>query len=210
MADNQTPARVTISGAPEGFDATLVAKAAGNLLTWHRQHVTDVDEIRVELKGKCKEGLDGFTLSGRVDRIDLLKQGGLAIFDYKTGTEPSVKSVREFKSPQLPLEAAMALRGGFGEELRRKADLIGYLRLRPSDELQLDAIEEETDKFLSAHELGEQAWERLRELIEAYRDPSKDYRSRARQVPEKSWESDYDHLARVREWSVVDDEGDEA
>ena len=182
---------------------------AENLLSWHRGHMSEVEQIRVELKGSTDKGLDGFTLSGRVDRIDLLKQGGLAIFDYKTGGEPSVKSVFEFKSPQLPLEAAMALRGGFGEELRKKADMIGYLRLRTADELEVDAIAEATDKSPSAHELGEQAWERLHNLIEAYRDPAKEYRSKARQVPEKSWESDYDHLARVREWDVVDDEGGE-
>ena len=103
----------------------------------------------------------------------------------------------------------MALRGGFGEELRKKADMIGYLRLRTADELEVDAIAEATDKSPSAHELGEQAWERLHNLIEAYRDPAKEYRSKARQVPEKSWESDYDHLARVREWDVVDGEGGE-
>lgn len=181
---------------------------AENLLIWHRQHLQEVDTIHVELKGSTSSGLNGFTLSGRVDRIDLLNDKSLAIFDYKTGGEPQPKSIIEFKSPQLPLEAAMALRGGFGEELRYPTHEFGYIRLRPANELEVDAIGEATSKSPSARELAEETWQRLCNLIEAYRDPDKDYRSKARQAPEKSWESDYDHLARVREWSVVDDEGE--
>ncbi len=180
---------------------------AANLLTWHRNQIAEVEKIFVELNGRTDAGLDGFSLGGRVDRIDRLKDGTLAIFDYKTGLDPKLKAVTELNAPQLPLEAAMAVRGGFGAELKHTASKLGYVRLRPGSELQVDVIDKSGPGSSQAHDLGEASWIQLRELINAYRNPAKDYRSKARQAPEKAWESDYDHLARVREWAVVDDEG---
>ncbi len=182
---------------------------AANLVQWQRQQVQETDKIYVELSGDCDRDLDGFVLRGRVDRIDLLKDGRLAIFDYKTGINPNIRSMVQFKSPQLPLEAAMALRGGFGDELARHTAKIGYIRLRPSNELQVDTIAEETKGTPSAAQLSEEAWQRLGRLVAAYREPEKDYRSKARQAPERNWHDDYEHLARVKEWAVTDDqEGD--
>ncbi len=180
---------------------------AVNLLSWHREQMKQVEKPFVELSGHTKVGLDGFSLSGRVDRIDRLKNDTLAIFDYKTGLEPKLKAVSDLNAPQLPLEAAMAVRGGFGEELKRSTSKLGYVRLRPGSDLQVDTIGKSGSDSSQAHDLGEESWAQLRDLINAYRSPEKDYRSKARQAPEKAWESDYDHLARVREWTVVDDEG---
>ena len=179
---------------------------AGNLVDWQRQQMLDTEEIHVELKGSTDRDLDGFVLTGRADRIDLLKDGRLAIFDYKTGVNPNVRSMVQFKSPQLPLEAAMALRGGFGAELARETAEIGYVRLRPGAELQVDAIGEATSRTPSAAELSDEAWWRLGSMVAAYREPDKDYRSKARQAADRDWQDDYDHLARVKEWAVTDDQ----
>jgi len=183
---------------------------ACSFLDWQRSHLPEVKSIHVELKGMSNGGLAGFTLSGRADRIDLLKGGQLAIFDYKTGTNPTVKSVVDFKSPQLPLEAALALRGGFGKQFQHETAQLGYVRLRPTNPLAVDLIGGDGSKTLTASALAEVSWERLGKLITAYRDPAKDYRSKARQAADRGWEDDYDHLARVREWSVSDDGEDEA
>ena len=53
-----------------------------------------------------------FRLTGRADRIERRRDGGLAILDYKTGTPPSQKEVDAGLAPQLLLEAAMAAAGG--------------------------------------------------------------------------------------------------
>jgi len=182
---------------------------AASFANWHREHLSDVQSIHVELKGGSDSGLDGFTLRGRADRIDVLHDGRLVIFDYKTGTQPVSKSVINFESPQLPLEAALALRGGFGSQFQRESAQLGYVRLRPTDPLVIDLIGGDGSKSPSASKLGEEAWDRLATLVAAYRDPTKDYRSKARQSPERSREDDYDHLARVREWSISDDGDDE-
>ena len=49
---------------------------------------------------------------------------------------------------------------------------------------------------------------RLRGLVRAYADPKRGYLSRARPF-RKTDRGDYDHLARVSEWSIEDDGGDE-
>jgi ATP-dependent helicase/nuclease subunit B len=54
-----------------------------------------------------------FTLTARADRIDSFRDGTLAIIDYKTGQPPMQGDIALGYAPQLPLEAAIALAGGF-------------------------------------------------------------------------------------------------
>jgi ATP-dependent helicase/nuclease subunit B len=55
----------------------------------------------------------GVTLGGKADRIDRMADGGLAIVDYKTGTPPSGRAVRDGYSLQLGLLGLIADRQGF-------------------------------------------------------------------------------------------------
>jgi ATP-dependent helicase/nuclease subunit B len=57
--------------------------------------------------------LAGVTVHGRVDRIDRLSDGGLAIIDYKTGQPPSQKAVNEGFALQLGLLGLIGRAGGF-------------------------------------------------------------------------------------------------
>ena len=54
-----------------------------------------------------------FTLTARADRIDTMRDGALAIIDYKTGQPPEQNNIALGFAPQLALEATMALAGGF-------------------------------------------------------------------------------------------------
>jgi len=67
--------------------------------------------IAAELKGETP--LAGVIVEGRVDRIDRLADGTLAIIDYKTGQPPSQKSVAEGFSLQLGLLGLIGRAGGF-------------------------------------------------------------------------------------------------
>jgi ATP-dependent helicase/nuclease subunit B len=58
--------------------------------------------------------LAGVTVHGRVDRIDRLPDGGLAIIDYKTGQPPTQKAVTEGFALQLGLLGLIGRAGGFG------------------------------------------------------------------------------------------------
>ena len=69
--------------------------------------------IVAEAKGETILG--NVTLHGRVDRIDRLPDGRLAIIDYKTGQPPQPKAVDAGFALQLGLLGLIARAGGFGD-----------------------------------------------------------------------------------------------
>ncbi len=154
------------------------------------------------------DGLD-FILSARADRIEL--QGGMAhVIDFKTGAAPSAKQVRLGFNAQLPLTAALLARGGLAEAGRPTPGQLLYVRVsgrEPAgkEELRSDPNEALRDLAPSG-EAADRAWEGLAQLVRRYADPAYPYRSRV--APQFiSHRSDYDHLARVAEWSVADEDG---
>lgn len=70
---------------------------------------------RLPLKAEAtgETSLAGVIIHGRVDRIDRLGNGGLAIIDYKTGQPPSQKAVTEGFALQLGLLGLIGRAGGF-------------------------------------------------------------------------------------------------
>jgi ATP-dependent helicase/nuclease subunit B len=150
-------------------------------------------EIRGALKYKSPGG--EFLLRGRADRIDVLKSGGAAIIDYKTGNAPTNKQVRELLAPQLPLEGAILAAGGFdGVDKLAPQELI-YIQFSGGAEPgKIIAIED-------VAELVKEAELKLRERISQF--DSEDTAYLPRIMPYRSDSvGDYDHLSRVREWSV--------
>ncbi|MDJ0931023.1 double-strand break repair protein AddB [Breoghania sp.] len=146
-----------------------------------------------------------FHLTGRADRIDIADDDSLVLLDYKTGTPPSTKEVASLFAPQLPLEAAMATRGGFRDIAEGKTvSEIAYIRLSGGTEPgQYKSVR---TKDVDITDLAEDSFERLGGLIGAYDRPETGYLSRARPKYEARMDGDYDHLARVREWSVGEED----
>jgi ATP-dependent helicase/nuclease subunit B len=139
-----------------------------------------------------------FTLVGRADRIDRLKAGGLVIIDYKTGTVPSAPAVKSGLSPQLSLEAAMAMQDAFRGVPADEVASVAFWRLTggepPGKELPLDA---------NPRELARDALAGLLSLIAKFDDLATAYEARPRPAYAPRF-SDYEHLARVKEWSAQD------
>jgi ATP-dependent helicase/nuclease subunit B len=73
------------------------------------------DDGRRPLAAECKGSAEiaGVRLRGRADRIDLVREGALAIVDYKTGKAPAQSAVLEGFSLQLGLLGLIAGQGGF-------------------------------------------------------------------------------------------------
>ncbi|HVU22059.1 MAG TPA: double-strand break repair protein AddB [Rhizomicrobium sp.] len=136
---------------------------------------------------------DDFTVYGVADRIDLLTAGGAAILDYKTGKPPVPKQIKAFLAPQLLLEAAMLEAGAFEKAGKQTAQELLYVWFsggRDPGEMQ------PVDLSLVAETVA-----RLRAFVAKYSDPATPYRPRV--APYRADISgDYDHLARVREWSL--------
>ncbi|WP_018182293.1 double-strand break repair protein AddB [Kaistia granuli] len=146
-----------------------------------------------------------FKLTGRADRIDLRQDGRLEILDFKTGSPPSARQLSTGLAPQLALEVAMARGGGFeAVPAGVSVSVLGWVGLGKVG--KGDPFSSAVTKDKTADELGDEAAKRLAELIAAFDDEKRAYVSRARPMFETRYESPYDHLARIREWSLSDGE----
>jgi ATP-dependent helicase/nuclease subunit B len=107
---------------------------------------------------------------------------------------PTVKQVEQLLSPQLPLEGAMLAQGGFPQIGKRIAGDLIYLSLA-SEKLA------RTPRHIDdAAALAEEAVTQLTRRIAWFREESTAYRPRVRPY-RADIAGDYDHLARVKEWS---------
>jgi len=176
---------------------------ANQFIQWELRHRENgARPAGLEITGEMQfDGPGGpFTLRARADRIDRRADGELAIFDYKTGGGPSPKQIKTGFAPQLPLEAAIARSGGFAGIAATRVSEISILRLGGGDApLNPVAID---PGLIDAAEAG------LRQLIAEYDDPATPYLSRRAPMFNK-FTGDYDHLARVGEWSVLGQDSDD-
>ena len=179
------------------------------LVEWERATRDGMTRTHAEISGELS--LDGFPrgmkLSAKADRIDERGDGTFAIYDYKTGAPPSKKQVEAGLSPQLPLEAAIVQAGGFirddGTALAAGAvGRLAYLHLS-------GGTPGATERIVAADgsEAGAQALAGLIGLLQHYESDAAPFLSRPR-VQFQGRAGNYDHLARVLEWSAAVDGGE--
>jgi ATP-dependent helicase/nuclease subunit B len=146
-----------------------------------------------------------FTLSAKADRLDRDGAGRLVLVDYKTGGLPGPGEVELGFSPQLPLEAAIAEAGGFAGVPPTPVAALEYWRLgggNPAGEVT--ALGE---NGANVRRLVDEALAGVAALIAAFDDARTPYRAMPR--PDRAPRySDYLHLARVKEWSVIGEDGE--
>ena len=151
-----------------------------------------------------------FNLRARADRIEAGLDGAFAIIDFKTGQPPSAKEVFAGFSPQLTLEAAMLMAGGFeGVDRARETPELLYVKIsggrdplvpRPIETPKGDG--RTVPDIVVAHRRG------LEQLLARYAAGETGYLSRPFPKFARKY-SDYDHLARVKEWSLANADGEE-
>jgi ATP-dependent helicase/nuclease subunit B len=137
-----------------------------------------------------------FELTAIADRIDRLADGSLGIIDYKTGVMPREAELLRGEAPQLPLEAAIALAGGFTDVPAAAVSTLSYWRVsggRQAGEIR--------NIKSDGSELARQAEQGLLELIALFDDPDTAYLAQPRPAIAPRF-SDYEHLARIKEWSA--------
>jgi ATP-dependent helicase/nuclease subunit B len=179
------------------------ALMAPNLIEWEAQHrhetvrrIAEADVVAIEVERT------GVTLGGRADRIDIKRENLADILDYKTGSSPSKPQAHRLIAPQLPLEGALLARGAFKDLGKLTPADLAYVRLKATGKVDEESILSIRGSDKSAHELSEDAWKRLDALLSRYNDPTFGYLSRALPFREGETDGDYDHLARVLEWSA--------
>jgi ATP-dependent helicase/nuclease subunit B len=154
--------------------------------------------LLVEVKGELQ--LDApagpFLIRARADRIERHPDGRLTIIDYKTGQIPNRMQVVSGQAPQLPLEAVMAELGCFEGLPPTEVAELRFWRLEGDETGGKDG----PAKGGPPAELARAAREGLGALIAHYDRPETAYPARPRPAS-AGWRGDYDHLARVGEWS---------
>ena len=149
--------------------------------------------IAYERDAKVDIPMPPMCLSAKADRIDRMKDGRLAIYDYKTGKPPSPMEQTYFDK-QLLLEAAMAEQGGFRDiDPGEVAEAI-YIGLG-SDPKDVAAPLDKTPTS--------QIWEEFIALMSHYANRETGFTSRRAFQNEKD-EGRYDQLARFGEWDATD------
>jgi ATP-dependent helicase/nuclease subunit B len=182
---------------------------AANIIEWERERAGRLKVRRAEERAAATAvGETGATLSGRADRIDLRQAGMADILDYKTGSSPSKAQAHTLLAPQLALEGALLKRGAFTDLGAHEPAQLAFVRFKANGEVEEQSILEHDRKIKSAPELADEAWTRLMRLLEHYNNVENGYLSRALPFREGETDGDYDHLARVLEWSAGADDTD--
>jgi ATP-dependent helicase/nuclease subunit B len=170
---------------------------------WEASRRPGLRRTWAEVRGEIEIPLGDrvFRLAARADRIDQLDAGTYAILDYKTGEARTEKQVRVGLAPQLTLEAAILRQGGFPAVPRGSSvEALVYVSLKGGD----PAGVEHPIEFIegTADTQADKALSRFTELARRFCLPTQPYRSLVHPLWKTRY-GDYDHLARVKEWSAA-------
>lgn len=157
--------------------------------------------VRIHAEAAGAHFFDGFTLTGRADRIDILASGKARLIDYKTGRVPTGAQVKAGLAPQLTLEAALVALGAFQGVDPVETEELLYIKLSGGAPpgLLLPVADLEIMEKAGEH------LEKFKALMRAYDDVTHGYLPRAAMEKEQDT-SPYDHLSRWREWSLAEEE----
>ncbi len=144
--------------------------------------------------------VDGIPLTGKIDRLDLMPDGSLAIVDYKTGRPPSVKALIEGYSLQLGLLGAIAQQVGF-KDVRGTASQFEYWSLA-KDKASFGFFSSphgpNKRTRMEAEEIVDHCLGHLRQAIACWINGSEPFKAKLR--PEYAPYTDFDQLMRLDEW----------
>ncbi|GEO82778.1 double-strand break repair protein AddB [Pararhodospirillum oryzae] len=141
-----------------------------------------------------------FLLTATADRLERRRDGTVGLIDYKTGMPPSAREIGAGLAPQLPLEAALAQRGGFKEVGNASVGELAFWRLtgtREGGQARLATAD--------PAEAAKTALDGLKGLIAVFDRPETPYLARPHPDHAPRF-NPYQHLARVGEWAGAEDE----
>lgn len=182
-------------------------------VAWERERRALAVRVLAEQSGALPIPLpngDTFTLRARADRIEEGRDGGFALIDFKTGQPPSNPEVAIGFSPQLTLEAAMLMRGAFREvpAAAGTPELLYVKAAGGRDPLRRCPVQPPKGDARSLQTIVEDHLAGLARLVAAFVSGEAAYLSRPYAQYARRY-SDYDHLARVKEWSLAGEPGEE-
>ncbi|MBL0403281.1 double-strand break repair protein AddB [Microvirga aerilata] len=188
-------------------------RLATEFVVWEQARRPGLVEVYPERSGRLSIPLpDGtvFNLRARADRIEHRRDGRFTIIDFKTGQPPGVREVYAGFSPQLTLEAMMLMKGAFkGLPVAKETPDLIYVHTtggrEPIKPRELGPTGKETR---TVAEIVEEHRKRFEGMILRYAKGEAPYVSRPFPKYARRF-SEYDHLARVKEWSLASAGGGE-
>ena len=180
--------------------------AARHFLEFERERNDRVKLRHAEIDGVWTLP-NGFTLTGRADRVDEMADGTLEIIDFKTGSPPTPGAMKAFEAPQLLLEAAMGAAGAMTAAGVPGAETsaLTYVKVGLGPEAFVPK------EFTLAEDFGlmdaaDEASARMQRHVEVFLFHETPLAARIMPAPGQRFAGAYDHLARVAEWTEVDGE----
>lgn len=163
-----------------------------------------IKTVATETEGEIKFDTAGgeFKLSARADRIDqFLDDKSLSIIDYKTGNVPSLRQLKTGYAPQLPLEGAIAVKGGFSLLPSSLVSEFSYWKLSggiPAGEMKIFRDKKTEKTEFNVMEEVQKSYEGLVKLVTTFDILETPYLSNPN--PAEKGYGEFDHLARTKEW----------
>ena len=183
-----------------------------NIVQWFLQHEVEWRKhakfLSSEARGKVNFKFNGnlFELHCIADRIDKVT-AGYALIDYKSAGNFSAHKLKKGLLPQLPLEALILEKNGF-EKNKNSSDSMPVQRLSywimkgaqtAGEVIEINGDLSDTLKIVE---------EGLQNLVCAFNDPDIPYYA-VPDINNAPRYNDYEHLSRLKEWTVLDKTTDE-
>ncbi len=180
----------------EAFWRPKFIRTARWIVEQEQKYRENVKQVNNEICGQITYQLPrgNFTFTAKADRIDELKDGSINIIDYKTGNTAGKKQVLSGYALQLPLEGLIAQKHGFSQISNNRVNNLIYWQLGKKT-LETDAEKED---------IINKCEEYLLKLASVFDFETTPYHVRPtpKFIPKNK---DYEHLSRIREWSVQED-----
>ncbi|MGY5809347.1 double-strand break repair protein AddB [Rhizobium sp. LEGMi198b] len=187
-------------------------EVARAFLAWEAERRPEIRSTATEVPAGVEIEPIGIRLTGVADRIDFKGNRAADIIDYKTGYNPSPAQARALLDPQLALEAYALKAGAFRDVGALAPENLLYVRLRPGDRFKVDQVNNELSgrsgktETKSAMDLAEESMDQLVKFVALLQSGEKGFSSRLIPAQQFEYGGDYDHLARVSEWSTAETE----
>ncbi|MDL2406420.1 double-strand break repair protein AddB [Rhizobium calliandrae] len=187
-------------------------EVARAFLAWEAERRPEIRRTATEVPAGVEIEPIGIRLTGFADRIDFKGNRAADIIDYKTGYNPSSAQARALLDPQLALEAYALNAGAFRDVEALVPENLLYVRLRPGDRFKVDQVNNELSgrsgkmETKSAMDLAEDSMGQFVKFVALLQSGEKGFTSRLIPAQQFEYGGDYDHLARVSEWSTAETE----
>jgi ATP-dependent helicase/nuclease subunit B len=178
--------------------------AARQFLDFERARDPHVAERHAEIKGSHTLPT-GFVLHGRADRVDAMTDGTVQILDFKTGSVPAPGVMRAFEAPQMLLEAQLTHWGGMEGIPPSESSALTYIKIGLGPEA-FRPIPYALDNGHVVMTAAEEVAMRMQRHVDWFLFRDTPMPSRLLPLKTQRFPGAYDHLARMDEWTAVDDE----